>query len=110
MPSPQQIDAVEDTLNEPSTVEMSTSGLRLTCFPNPFSETATIAFELDKPTYISLNLYDAYGRKIFAFMESQWLNANKYDFRLEDQTLANGIYSVVLKAGEDTVTKRMIKF
>ena len=60
-------------------------------FPNPFSETTTIHFELREPMFVSLQLYDVFGRGVAMLSEGS-LAAGSHRIRVDAGGLASGLY------------------
>jgi len=80
----------------------------LTIYPNPFSGTTLIQYELLQDGPISLDLYTVAGKRLQSFyhkeMESQGLHQQVLD--LND--LPKGIYLVVLKNEAGVFTKKIV--
>ncbi len=76
-------------------------------YPNPFNPTTTIQFELVKPAFTQLTVYDALGRKIRTLIEEQrpaGLNSVPFDA----SELASGVYLYRLEAGGLVQTRKMM--
>ncbi len=76
-------------------------------YPNPFNPSTTIKFGLKKQTNFSLNVYDALGRQVRTIVKSNQ-PAGNYEFILNGQDLASGIYFYKLEAGDFTSLKKMV--
>jgi len=68
----------------------------LRAFPNPFANSTTIRFNLDRPTRVDLSIYDASGRIVRNLIRAR-AQAGDYAFtwnRKDDQgkTVPNGVY------------------
>lgn len=80
----------------------------LTNYPNPFSQETTIQFDLKDGCNVSLNIYDQSGRLIRAVANEQ-MTAGHKKYVFTSTGLAPGIYLCILRAGEFTETKRLLK-
>lgn len=71
-------------------------------YPNPFSETAVVCFELERQTCISMRIYDSYGRMIYSFFDNKIMPPGEYTetFDRKKIGLDPGIYFYRL-TGED---------
>jgi hypothetical protein len=80
--------------------------------PNPARSGTTIQFVLASPTDVDLDVYDVAGRRV-ASLENGHLKAGPHDspWDLTDgdgNKVASGVYFYRLKAGDETLTKKMI--
>ena len=82
--------AMEDPVELPGEVA------RLQNFPNPFSETTTIHFELREPMFVLLQLYDVFGRRV-AMLKEGALAAGSHRIRVDAGGLASGLYTYRLQ-------------
>lgn len=82
-------------------------------FPNPFRSTTTIHYFINKPSDISLLIYDAYGRIVKMLENSDkasgdyysvWDNMNK-----DGKIVAVGIYIYCLRTDYGVIKKKMIR-
>jgi len=81
-------------------VEVPTSLLRFSAWPNPFNPVTTISLELPTAAEILLAIHDVTGRRIKILHEG-WLDADRRDFvwhGLDDEgrQVPSGVYFVVL--------------
>ena len=76
-------------------------------YPNPFSKTATIQFELAEPSIVHLAVYDILGREV-AVLASDYFSAGLSEIDWDASTFPNGIYMYRLTAGEQSATGRMM--
>ncbi|MFT6814742.1 MAG: hypothetical protein ACJAZ3_000635 [Sphingobacteriales bacterium] len=91
-------------------VAFSQSSDTLFVYPNPFSESATIIFNLDKEDTISLNVFNTIGKVVKSFYKSKLLAKGEYSNKLLGDSLPDGIYFVKLDIGsKNSVTKKIIK-
>ncbi|MBP7496651.1 MAG: T9SS type A sorting domain-containing protein [Bacteroidales bacterium] len=76
-------------------------------FPNPFNEKTDIRFFLNKPTDISLDVYDFQGRLIKQLFKGQ-LNFGMHSFTFDAALVNAGIYFYKLNTSIQSLTGKMI--
>lgn len=78
-------------------------------YPNPFNPGTKISFYIPKYSFVSLKIYDIYGRLITTLID-EYKNAGNYvlTFEADKFNLSTGIYFYSLKTGDFTDTKKMI--
>jgi hypothetical protein len=94
-----------ETLPAPSNVESLVShkfGL-YPAYPNPFSSSTTLSYNLVKSGHVSLNVYDILGHRVATLVDDNQ-NAGIQEFilnadDLNNHRLADGIYVIELKTG-----------
>ena len=79
--------------------------------PNPFSNLTTISFSIPQSQKISIQVYDMEGRLVKTVANNEmpagvhqitWNATNG-----NGSAVANGLYILILKTGEDTETKKV---
>ncbi len=75
-------------------------------YPNPFSGTSTIRYELAKPAHVSLEVYDLAGRKVSVINEGA-KDAGIHQVSLNAKSFSKGVYFYTLKADGVSVTNKM---
>lgn len=102
--------------SDPSSVEDRKKGIYQLAldqnYPNPFNQGTYIKFSLDCETLITLKIYDVSGKHVRT-LEKQEMKPGVYLFPWNGrnsmgQEVSSGIYFYRLKAGERTLTKKMI--
>ena len=83
---------IEETFEEPACVCLEPA------YPNPFTTTTAIQFDLLEGTYVSLCLYDVSGRLVKSLIEEE-LPSGHHSIILEGEDLAPGLYIFVLRDG-----------
>jgi len=101
------IDALD---TEPAVAEglaaRSATGLDLDVHPNPFNPRTEIRFAVDAPGYVTVQLYDAKGRRVqdvFRGMKAR----GAHSLALDGRDLASGVYHVVVRQGARSATERI---
>jgi len=88
----------EDYISEISVLEQN--------YPNPFKETTTIDFVLEKPSQVVLEVFSIGGEKICT-LANEKKSPGKYSVPFNAKDLPAGIYYYRLQTETGTVTKKM---
>ena len=81
-------------------------------YPNPFNPNTVIGFDLPKPSFVSLDIYDVLGRKVSTLINEHLTAGSKqvqWDGR--DNTgaeVASGVYFYRLRIGDHVEVKKMV--
>jgi hypothetical protein len=84
------------------------AALRLDCFPNPFRYATSIRFVLPAAARAGVDVFDVAGRRVASPMEEMWLGAGSHEVDFRSRSLPSGVYLCRLRAGGETVTKKML--
>ena len=77
-------------------------------YPNPFNPTTIIAYDVPRPSEVSLKVYDTLGREIQTIV-NDFQEQGTYSVVFEAKDLPSGVYFYELKVGENLVeTKKML--
>jgi len=76
-------------------------------YPNPFSTSTTIEYELNQPEKVSLRIYNHLGQLIYQTEENQ--PQGKQQLIWNTEGYADGIYYYRLQAGEQIASGKMVK-
>lgn len=76
----------------------------VTLFPNPASETSTLAFVLEEKTDLQLEVFDINGRRVSAFQTGE-LSAGEHQMTIPTVNFAPGFYFVRLSDAEGRGSK-----
>ena len=76
-------------------------------YPNPFSGSAKLAFELDEASSVSVAIYDVAGRKVADVMRAKSLPAGAGQLNIDSGKLASGVYFVKLSTPSKSVTRKI---
>jgi hypothetical protein len=88
------------------------AGFNLSCYPNPFNPSTTIAFSLAQPTNARLAIYDASGAPIRTLIDGrldggvqrvQWNGLND-----SGNPVASGVYFCRISADKETSAKKLL--
>ncbi|MFN3758606.1 MAG: T9SS type A sorting domain-containing protein [Algoriphagus aquaeductus] len=75
-------------------------------YPNPAEDRANVLVELDRPSQVSLRVYDAVGRVVIS---DQFTREATFVQTLDVNGLAPGMYTVQVQVGKMVMTGRLIK-
>ncbi len=78
-------------------------------FPNPFNPETIIKFQIHKPEFVKLSLYDVLGKEV-ALLINEFKHTGNYVYNLNTKNfnLSSGIYFYTLNCGSSYKTKKMI--
>ncbi len=76
-------------------------------YPNPFNPKTMIEFDVPEKRFVSLNVYDAFGREIEKLVNRE-LNPSKYRVIFKANSLPSGIYLCVFNGDKFKIIKKMI--
>jgi hypothetical protein len=76
-------------------------------YPNPFSTSTLIHYELPERTNVILKVYDVFGREVSTLFEGEQ-NGGKYEVEFNGVNLPSGIYFYQLQAGDFKQVKKLL--
>jgi hypothetical protein len=77
-------------------------------YPNPFTDSTTIAFSIAKDCTVEIALYDITGRLVKKVANDQY-SAGEHKIILNASDINSGVYLLSMKAGDFTAFKRITK-
>ncbi len=83
------------------------SKLKVQSFPNPFTTSTTIAYELQQPSTIQITIYNHLGKQVEVMEKNQ--SAGKQQLVWNGEGMPVGVYFCVLKTESGIQTLKMIK-
>jgi hypothetical protein len=75
-------------------------------YPNPFSATTNINFEVQERSFVTLSVRNELGVEV-ARLVNENLDAGKYSVDMSAQSLANGLYTYILESGSTKLVGKM---
>jgi hypothetical protein len=75
-------------------------------YPNPFNPVTTIKFELNKPEFVSLKIYDIQGKEVQTLLNENKKPGN-YEINFNGTNLSSGMYFYNMTAGDFKETRKM---
>ena len=76
-------------------------------YPNPFNPVTKIEYRISKSDHVTLKVYNLLGQEVASLVNKKQ-NAGQYEIEFNGSKLASGIYLYTLKAGESSMTKKMV--
>ncbi|MCB9357699.1 MAG: T9SS type A sorting domain-containing protein [Calditrichaeota bacterium] len=76
-------------------------------YPNPFNNTARVAFELPRQANVDARLYTIEGREALVLASSSF-GAGRHELIIEGNSLATGLYLLRLSAASSVSTQKLI--
>lgn len=73
-------------------------------YPNPFSESTQIRFDLKKANQVELTLYDSFGNQVNTLM-NEFKSEGNHSFNFDSRSLSSGNYILVMKVGKLQTTR-----
>ena len=80
----------------------------LTAYPNPFTTSTTIEYELTEPSHVQLTIYNAIGETIYEAVDCLMLQG-MHTFTWRPEGLPEGMYYAVLRSVEGVSVVKMVK-
>ncbi|MDP4116982.1 MAG: T9SS type A sorting domain-containing protein, partial [Bacteroidota bacterium] len=76
-------------------------------YPNPFNPSTVISFSVPKAGLVTLKVYNLLGQEVATLVNSN-LQANNYKVTFDAKNLTSGVYFYTIKAGDFSLSKKMI--
>jgi hypothetical protein len=76
-------------------------------YPNPFNPSTSIKFSIPEASNVVLKVYDILGSEV-AVLVNKKVEAGNYTVNFDASQFASGMYIYSIKAGEFTVSKKMM--
>ena len=77
-------------------------------YPNPFNPTTNIRFSLNRPTKVTLGIYNVKGQLVKRVLDSAYRGAGSHRLNVDMANLPSGVYIYVLQAGNKKLAKKMM--
>lgn len=84
-------------------------GVRISSYPNPFTRSATIRYELGESTMVDLIVYDILGEAVAHLVQRENREAGSYQLNFDASSLSAGTYFLSFKTNSRQQTLKMIK-
>jgi len=76
-------------------------------YPNPFNPSTTIKFDIGKPGYTTVRVFDLQGKEVERLISAN-LNAGEYEINFSGERFSSGIYYYRIESGSYRETRKMI--
>lgn len=77
-------------------------------YPNPFNTHTTITYDLPRPAFVTLRIYDVLGREVETLVEEQQY-PGRHDVVFDGAGLPGGVYFYRIEVGQSSRTGKMIR-
>lgn len=77
-------------------------------FPNPFSGSTTIRYELPVPSHVRIDVFDVLGRRVQMLVDERQ-DAGVNELHFDAQSLPAGLYMLRLEVGDAVHTHQMVR-
>ena len=84
-----------------------TNKVDFNCYPNPFNQSTTLTYTLDKSSNVSLIVYNSYGKEVNVLVNNSKQSEGLHNVVLSGSKLSAGIYYCVLKTDGNVITKKI---
>ena len=84
-----------------------TKNLHLYNYPNPFTESTIINYEITESCYVNINIYNIYGQKVGSLI-NEYKVAGLHSESFKAEGLPDGIYLYQIKAGKNVEAGKML--
>lgn len=89
--------------------ELTANDIQLNVYPNPFSTTTNITYQLPAAADASVVVYDIVGKQVATLFEgTQSAGAQNISFDRTQYGLTNGMYFVKIKVGNSLITQKVL--
>ena len=93
--------------SEPSD-EVPSGEIKVSNYPNPFRQGATIEYRVPVPGHVRLTVYDVLGRELAVLVDERQ-SAGSHSAKLNASSWPSGIYLYRLEAGNQVATGRLVR-
>jgi photosystem II stability/assembly factor-like uncharacterized protein len=87
--------------------KVQSPNFKVQTYPNPFTTSTTITYELQQPSTVQITIYNHLGEPVEVIRQKQSIGKQQVLWNAEG--LPSGVYYCVLKTNEGTKTLKMIK-
>ena len=100
------IDDIQVT-SSPTRIEETIQEHGFSVFPNPFTDEATIVFNLEQANHVSMEIYNLLGDKLF-INDNGLLKEGKHTILFNSGDLSPGVYLLKLKTGNNIAINKIV--
>ncbi|MXY07114.1 MAG: T9SS type A sorting domain-containing protein [Rhodothermaceae bacterium] len=93
--------------SEPS-VEVPSGAIKVSNYPNPFRQGATIEYRVPTPGHVRLTVYDVLGRELAVLVDERQ-SAGSHSAKLDASSWPSGVYLYRLEVGNQVATGRLVR-
>lgn len=86
---------------------MDSEAVLMDNYPNPFSKTTIIAYQLNSASQVNISVFDIYGQRVKE-LENTFRYPGYYEVVFNGEDYGSGIYYCVLSAGDEIITRKLL--
>jgi len=91
-----------------SVPDMKSDNISLNCYPNPFTNSAFINYNLEKSGSVAIKIYDIMGQEVATVVNEKNKQAGNYLITFNAEKLNTGIYNCIMITKNKIITKKII--
>jgi len=91
---------IDGVITDTEQVELPESISLAPVYPNPFSQSATLSFELPRATSVRIELFNTLGQRAAVMMDGTALSSGSHEVSLDGSQLPSGMYFVSLQTDD----------
>ena|GEM_PF-4451274 len=76
-------------------------------YPNPFSESTNIRFNIQEPCFVTLSIFDVHGNEIRKIINEE-RDSGSYEVEFDGSDLQEGVYFYKLITNKYSITKKFV--
>lgn len=95
--------------NNPEIMQLKSSASGVQVYPNPFTESTQLYFNLNKPSVVNVYLTGILGEQLNSVIHNVVYDKGAYKIIVDAKHLAAGIYFLVIERGNEKSIKKIIK-
>jgi len=91
-----------------SVPEISNNNNSLNCYPNPFNQSTSINYVLEKTSNVTVKIYNIVGQEITTLVSEKNKQPGKYSVLFDAEKYRSGIYQCVLTTNNNTFVQKLV--
>jgi len=99
--------SVSHAILEKSSEPLTSSSSLVACYPNPFNPSTTLLFEIAKPSFVSVLVYNMQGRVVEILHEGV-SGKGQHELVWQPNSIESGLYFIVLKTPGFQATQKLM--
>jgi len=89
-------------------IDLPMTTLSLKAYPNPFSTTTQIEYNIPEPTKATISVYNNMGQEIKRLADAQAYEAGRHTTSFDGSNLPDGIYILTIQTNNEVISKKLI--
>jgi len=88
--------------------EINSDENHLSCYPNPFNQSTTVSYSIEKAGNVTIKIYNFIGQEVASIINGENTSAGQHTATFNSGNLRSGIYHCVLTADNKSIVSRMV--